>query len=56
MMRPTLLTAAVWLALAGHAHAAPAADAASSSSTSADANELTRIQVPAPRSARAVAD
>lgn len=56
MMRPTLLTAAVWLALAGHAHAAPAADAASSSSTSADANELTRIQVTATRSERAVAD
>ncbi len=56
MMRPTLLTAAVWLALAGHAHAAPAADAASSSSPSADANELTRIQVTATRSERAVAD
>lgn len=56
MMRPTLLTAAVWLALAGHAHADPAADAASSSSSSADANELTRIQVTATRSERAVAD
>lgn len=56
MMRPTLLTAAVWLALAGHAHAAPAADAASPSSSSADANELTRIQVTATRSERAVAD
>ena len=56
MMRPTLLTAAVWMALAGHAHAAPAADAASSSSSSADANELARIQVTATRSERAVAD
>lgn len=56
MMRPTLLTAGVWLALAGHAHAAPAADAASSSSASPDANELTRIQVTATRSERAVAD
>lgn len=56
MMRPTLLTAAVWLALAGHAHAAPATDAASPSSSSADANELARIQVTATRSERAVTD
>lgn len=56
MKRPTLLTAAVWLALAGHARAETAADAAPSSSSSAGAHELERIQVTATRSERAVAD
>ena len=56
MKCPTLLTAAVWLALAGHVRAETAADAASSSSPGAGAHELERIQVTATRSERAVAD
>ena len=54
MMRPTLLTAAVWLALAGHAHAATPADA--SAASPADAKEFDRIQVTATRTERAVVD
>ena len=49
MIRPTLLTAAVWLAIAGHAHAETPADAAS-------AREFDRVQVTATRTARAVVD
>ena len=48
MKRPTLLTAAVWLALAGHARAETSADTAT--------REFERIQVSATRSERAVAD
>ena len=48
MKRPTLLTAAVWLALAGHARAETSADTAT--------REFERIQVTATRSERAVAD
>ena len=54
MMRPTLLTAAVWLALAGHAHAETPAD--TSASSPADAKEFDRIQVTATRTERAVVD
>nr|WP_298124893.1 TonB-dependent hemoglobin/transferrin/lactoferrin family receptor [uncultured Pseudoxanthomonas sp.] len=56
MMRPTLLTAAVWLAFAGPAYAAPDATAASPASADAGTHELERIQVTATRSERAVAD
>ncbi|WFC42684.1 TonB-dependent hemoglobin/transferrin/lactoferrin family receptor [Pseudoxanthomonas sp. SE1] len=56
MMRPTLLTAAVWLAFAGPAYAAPDATAASSASADTGTHELERIQVTATRSERAVAD
>ncbi len=55
MMRPSLLTAAVWLAVAGPTHAASAAAAASTSTADAGAHELERIQVTATRSARAIA-
>ena len=48
MKRPTLLTTAVWLALAGHARAETSADTAT--------REFERIQVTATRSERAVAD
>ena len=48
MKRPTLLTTAVWLALAGHARAETSADNAT--------REFERIQVTATRSERAVAD
>ena len=54
MIRPTLLTAAVWMALAGHAHAETPAD--TSASSSADAREFDRVQVTATRTERAVVD
>lgn len=56
MMRPTLLTAAVWLALAGHAHAETSADTASTSAADGTTREFDRIQVTATRTERAVAD
>ncbi|PZQ27046.1 MAG: TonB-dependent hemoglobin/transferrin/lactoferrin family receptor, partial [Stenotrophomonas acidaminiphila] len=54
MIRPTLLTAAVWLALAGHANAETPAD--TSAASTADAKEFDRIQVTATRTERAVVD
>lgn len=56
MIRPTLLTAAVWLALAGHAHAETSADTASSSAADGATREFDRIQVTATRTERAVSD
>lgn len=56
MIRPTLLTAAVWMALAGHAYAATPADTASSSANDASTREFERIQVTATRTERAVSD
>ena len=56
MMRPTLLTAAVWLAFAGPAYAAPEATMASPASADAGTHELERIQVTATRNERAVVD
>ncbi|KRA46974.1 TonB-dependent hemoglobin/transferrin/lactoferrin family receptor [Pseudoxanthomonas sp. Root630] len=56
MMRPTLLTAAVWLALAGHAHAETPADTSASASADTSTREFERIQVTATRTERAVAD
>ncbi len=55
MTRPALLTAAVWLALAGQAHAEVAPDA-SPSSADAPTREFERVQVTATRTERAVAD
>jgi len=56
MIRPAMLTAAVWMALAGHARAETPADAAASSANDAATREFERIQVTATRTARAVAD
>lgn len=54
MNRPTLLTSALWLALASTAHAETAAD--TSAAGAAEANELERVQVTATRSERAIGD
>ncbi|MEL1263557.1 TonB-dependent hemoglobin/transferrin/lactoferrin family receptor [Pseudoxanthomonas putridarboris] len=58
MMRPTLLTTALWLAFASHAHAETTADTSGSTSSSADAaaREFERIQVTATRGERAIGD
>ncbi len=52
MSRHTLLTSALWLALAASAHAEVASDAGAN----ANANELQRVQVTATRSERAIGD
>ena len=52
MIRPTLLTAAVWLALAGHANAETSADPSTPLSADAAAHEFARIQVTATRTER----
>ena len=56
MIRPTLLTAAVWLALAGHAHAETSPGTSTAPSAGAAAHEFERIQVTATRTERAVVD
>lgn len=62
MMRPTLLTSALWLAFASLAHAETAADssanspAAASASAAKTAHEFQRIQVTATRGERALSD
>lgn len=58
MMRPTLLSTALWLAFASLAHAETAADTSGAPSSSADAatHEFERIQVTATRSERAIGD
>ncbi|MBD9468788.1 TonB-dependent hemoglobin/transferrin/lactoferrin family receptor [Pseudoxanthomonas sp. PXM01] len=56
MIRPTLLTAAVWLALAGHANAETPADPSTPSSADAAAYDFARIQVTATRTEREISD